>query len=199
MILLTKLLLAHLAGDFLFQPESWVLDKESKKHRSTRLYLHVLIHGVLTMLLVWDITFWFPALLIVISHYIIDLTKIVFQKPQNKNRWFAADQVLHLIVLVLVWLAWQNPSLSLKTIDTQTLLIVITGIIFLTNPSSIIIRTLISQWTPDTMYNLKSSLPDAGKFIGILERVLVFAFVLLHHWEAVGFLLAAKSVSALET
>ncbi|RTY96472.1 DUF3307 domain-containing protein, partial [Flavobacterium bomense] len=34
MIIFVKLLLAHLLGDFLLQPTSWVLDKESKKHRS---------------------------------------------------------------------------------------------------------------------------------------------------------------------
>ena len=33
MIIFVKLLLAHLLGDFLLQPNSWVLDKESKKHK----------------------------------------------------------------------------------------------------------------------------------------------------------------------
>ena len=32
MIVLVKLLLAHLIGDFLLQPTAWVLDKEAKKH-----------------------------------------------------------------------------------------------------------------------------------------------------------------------
>ena len=41
---------------------------------------------------------------------------------------------------------------------------------------------------------ISSSLPDAGKFIGYLERLLVLLFILYNHWEAVGFLLAAKSV-----
>ena len=31
-------------------------------------------------------------------------------------------------------------------------------------------------------------------YIGILERILVFVFVILNHWEAVGFLITAKSV-----
>lgn len=38
------------------------------------------------------------------------------------------------------------------------------------------------------------SLPNAGKYIGILERVLVFIFVVTGHWEGIGFLVAAKSV-----
>ena len=32
------------------------------------------------------------------------------------------------------------------------------------------------------------------KYIGILERVLIFVFILTNHFEAVGFLLAAKSI-----
>ncbi len=40
----------------------------------------------------------------------------------------------------------------------------------------------------------EKSLEHAGRYIGILERLFVFAFIVLNHWEAVGFLLAAKSV-----
>ncbi|MEP6794420.1 MAG: DUF3307 domain-containing protein [Saprospiraceae bacterium] len=40
MIILVKLILAHLIGDFLFQPHQWVMDKEEKKLESVRLYLH---------------------------------------------------------------------------------------------------------------------------------------------------------------
>lgn len=32
--LFLKILLAHLLGDFVFQPEKWVVDKMAKKQRS---------------------------------------------------------------------------------------------------------------------------------------------------------------------
>jgi hypothetical protein len=38
------------------------------------------------------------------------------------------------------------------------------------------------------------SLQNAGNYIGILERLFVFYFVISGHLEAVGFLLAAKSI-----
>ncbi|MGB1309494.1 MAG: DUF3307 domain-containing protein, partial [Oceanihabitans sp.] len=41
MILLIKLLLAHIIGDFFLQPEKWVIDKEAKKLKSFKLYLHI--------------------------------------------------------------------------------------------------------------------------------------------------------------
>ncbi|HEU0137872.1 MAG TPA: DUF3307 domain-containing protein, partial [Flavobacterium sp.] len=47
MMIFIKLLLAHLLGDFLLQPNSWVADKEQRKHRSIYLYLHTLLHGAL--------------------------------------------------------------------------------------------------------------------------------------------------------
>ncbi|MDX1768489.1 MAG: DUF3307 domain-containing protein, partial [Arenibacter troitsensis] len=48
MMLFTKLLLAHLLGDFLFQPTKWVVHKEANKMASKYLYLHILIHFGLT-------------------------------------------------------------------------------------------------------------------------------------------------------
>ena len=38
------------------------------------------------------------------------------------------------------------------------------------------------------------NLPNAGLWIGSMERVLTLLFILAGHFEAVGFLLAAKSV-----
>ena len=73
----------------------------------------------------------------------------------------------------------------------------ITALVFLTVPSSILIKTVISIWTPVTIEHSKlqtESLVNAGKYIGILERILVFVFILTNHFEAVGFLLAAKSI-----
>jgi hypothetical protein len=194
MTLLTKLILAHLVGDFILQPEKWVKEKELRKHRSLKLYLHVLIHGLVTMLLVWDISFWLPAAIIIITHYFIDLLKVNLQKPDTRVFWIIADQVFHLLAIGLVWYGWEHPTIPLENFHAGKMLIIITAIVFLTNPSSAIIKTFISQWTPDTIYTMAASLPDAGKFIGFLERLFVLTFVLHNHWEAVGFLLAAKSV-----
>jgi hypothetical protein len=194
LILLIKLILAHLCGDFLFQPDRWISEKEIKKHRSPKLYFHVLIHGFLTFLLVWDLAFWLPLCIIILTHYFIDLSKVAFQKPHNRKIWFALDQLLHLTVIFLIWFWWEQPSLSLASVKWETVLLFMTAFIFLTSPVSVIIKTAIAQWTPATIHTLDASLPDAGKFIGILERILVFIFVINHHWEAVGFLLAAKSV-----
>ena len=59
-------------------------------------------------------------------------------------------------------------------------------------PSSILLGTFIAKWTPKE--NDKNSLPNAGSWIGYLERVLILTFMLVGCMEGIGFLLAAKSV-----
>ena len=63
----------------------------------------------------------------------------------------------------------------------------------LTKPTSIIIKNIISIWTPENKTK-DNSLQNAGNYIGILERLFVFCFILIGHFEAIGFLLAAKSI-----
>jgi len=59
--------------------------------------------------------------------------------------------------------------------------------------SSIIMRVLLQNWDKDIDKENNKSLQSAGKFIGILERLLVFTFVILNQWSAIGLLIAAKS------
>lgn len=64
----------------------------------------------------------------------------------------------------------------------------------ITSVSAIIIKVFITQWSPESKKENDASLAKAGRYIGILERLFVFIFVATNHWEAIGFLLAAKSV-----
>src|SRR5690606_10247690 len=133
--------------------------------------------------------FWPYALLLALGHFCIDLAKSVFQTPLNKRRWFFTDQVLHVLLLVIIAMRIDGPIVFNTPSDEFWL--VFTGALFLTTPASIVIRTAISGWTPATD---AASLANAGNFIGILERLFIFGFVLSGHFEAVGFLLAAKSI-----
>ncbi|MEO6819893.1 MAG: DUF3307 domain-containing protein [Ginsengibacter sp.] len=194
MILLVKLLLAHLVGDFLLQPGSWVAAKEDKKLKAWQLYAHVIIHFLLIIVLVWDIHFILWALLLAALHLMIDIFKITRKKSANKSVYFFVDQGLHLLSIYLVWVWYGGVSLPLYLINDVRILSLITLFIFITIPTSIIIRVSISKWTPHTEDNYDSSLQSAGKYIGILERVLIVVFIIIGQWEGVGFLLAAKSI-----
>lgn len=191
-----NLILAHLLGDFILQPNSWVADKEKKKGRSIYLFLHVLIHIALTMLFLWDFNLWWVALIVGVSHLLIDVTKLSFQTAKTKRIWFFIDQIAHILVIVALSLFY-FPYFKLEDFFNRESLKIVTAIVFLTVPSSIFIKTIISIWTPITIDHSKiqtESLVNAGKYIGILERLLVFVFILVNHWEGVGFMIAAKSV-----
>lgn len=195
-MILIPLILAHLLGDFLLQPNSWVADKEKKKLGSIYLYLHVLIHMVLVMIFLWNIDLWWIAVIVGVTHFIIDGIKLSFQTAKTKRTWFFVDQLLHISVIAMLSVLY-FPYFRWEDFFNPENLKLITAAVFLTVPSSIMIKTLISIWTPVTFEHSKlqtESLVNAGKYIGILERLLVFVFIIVNHWEGVGFMIAAKSV-----
>jgi hypothetical protein len=193
MIIFIKLLLAHLLGDFALQPASWVADKEQKTYKSAYLYLHILIHGLLAWILSGISQFGIYAALLAIVHGIIDILKLTLQKPNTKRGWFIADQLLHLLVIVGIAVLWSGPDFSRYEID-QRFWIYAAAVVLLTSPASIIIKNVISVWTPEENGTKEADLQNAGKYIGILERLFVFFFIVTGHFEAIGFLLAAKSI-----
>lgn len=194
MILFIKLLLAHLLGDFIWQPNSWVADKEAKKHKSVYLYLHILLHGILAAILAGEIQFIPYAILIAVTHGIIDLIKLNFQKSTTKRTWFVVDQMAHILILIGILFLYENKTIELLWFGNQ-FWILITGLLLITKPTSIFIKTIISIWSPeDADSHIGNSLASAGNYIGILERLFVFGFILTGHFEAIGFLLAAKSI-----
>ncbi len=193
MTLFVKLFLAHLVGDFLLQPNLWVLHKEKHKIKSKYVYLHVLIHFLLILLLLWDLSYWGVALLIAVSHYVIDLLKL-YTSPLFKhgNIPFFIDQLLHVLVLYICAYYgnfWEHTITLSERIDWQ----LVAGAVFVSFPTAIIMGKLLERMSAQIELD-HESLPNAGKYIGIIERLFVFLFILLGKWEAIGLLITAKSV-----
>lgn len=192
-MLFIKLLLAHLIGDFILQPIRWVIHKEANKITSKYLYLHVLIHGALMMLLLWDVGYWKIVVIIMISHYFLDLAKL-YANPLFKNKTipFFVDQILHLVVLygcAYYGNLFDHTMHLLSLIDWP----LVTAIVFVTYPAAIIMGVLLEGMSKKIELDHKS-LPNAGKYIGMIERLFVLVFILLGRWEAIGLLITAKSV-----
>lgn len=195
MILLLKLLLAHLLGDFFLQPTAWVASKEKNKIKSIWFYFHLLIHAGLLALILWDWNFWGLILALTVTHGLIDLLKLFRQNPQSKPRWFIIDQVLHLISILVIWWIWEKPDFPFAPLFQNTkLLLIVFAVLFLTLPAGIVLANVLKKWSVDIQKEPNQSLENAGKYIGILERLFVFVFILTDHWEGVGFLITAKSV-----
>lgn len=194
MIILIKLLLAHIIGDFLLQPKKWVKEKEKKKLKSNKLYFHVSIHIVLTSIFLWDVSLWLIILTVGITHLAIDATKLSIQKKKTRRLLFFIDQLLHIAIIFCCYFIFIENTFILNNIVTESNLLLVTCLLFLTIPTSIIMKTIFLKWNISELTKNNQSLEDAGKYIGILERVLVFIFIIVGHWEAVGFLITAKSV-----
>jgi hypothetical protein len=198
--LLIRLLLAHFISDFLLQPKSWIEDKNKNKIKSKYLYLHIIVTGVVVVLALGDYKlFWEVVPVIVISHWLIDIGKLYLSR--QKTSGFLLDQFLHISVISGVFFYAAYPDGGSKVLDslisnyysTKTLLIIL-GYVLVSFPASVFISIFVKRWDLSSIFHSDSNLKDAGKIIGIIERLLILTFVLFHNYEAIGFLIAAKSV-----
>jgi hypothetical protein len=190
---LVKLLLAHLLTDFVLQPKSWVDDRSQKHFRSSKLYLHGLVTAAMAWALIgWQ--YWLVALVILITHTLIDGWKS-YQKPTLT--YFLADQILHLLVILICWYAlfirWEDVQQQFSAYQSNSRFWkTIAAFVFLTSPSGILIGQMTSQWR--SKIENAESLANAGKWIGMIERVIILVFVLFDQFSAIGLLVAAKGI-----
>lgn len=193
MTILLRLIVAHLIGDFLLQPAAWLEDKRRKKFRSIYLYIHGTLHGLLAYLFLAEWSCWYIPLLIALSHIFIDIWKL-HSKETTRN--FIIDQLLHLIVLIISWLIIQDQIIYLDEIlrhyfNEKNFWIYIMGYMVVIWPMRFIIALATNRWKEEIQ---NEGLIDAGKWVGQIERILILTFVIVNKFEAIGFLIAAKSV-----
>lgn len=193
-IFFLQLLLAHLLGDFIFQSQKMVERKKLHRHRGATFYLHLLIHLIVLLLaLKFDFQYWIGIGVIVLSHGAIDLLKLSFEGKVSVGKAFLIDQIAHLLVLLVVAYTYFPFSFSIDTIYDPKILLFLTALILVSYVAAILMKHLMGSWKVAEDKD-QDSLPYAGKYIGILERLFVFGFILLQQWEAIGLLIAAKSI-----
>ncbi len=195
-MLFIQLLLAHILGDFVFQPTSWVKNKLKFKIKSYKLYAHIGVHtALLIAIALLNQNFWLGFVIVIVTHYLIDLAKLYLHKKVKSNILFLGDQILHLFFLALATYITKPFEIDFSKIFTEQVLLLITAVLFIVFVAPILIQLIVKQWEPEKdKLDHKHSLKEAGKYIGILERLFVFMFVIFDKWEGVGFLLAAKSI-----
>ena len=196
-----SLLLAHIIADFYWQPTAWVNDKRRKSFRSRYLYVHVGMVMILSYVFLANWSNPFPALLIGIAHGLIDISKLHFDK-KGTAAWFAADQALHLLSIALTAVILtshlnveiENLKLWLQTPRTLALA---SGVLLCLSPVSFLVGILTRPWREELEKlapNADDNLANAGRWIGMAERILIFVFVMMAQFSAIGFLIAAKSL-----
>ena len=193
-------LIAHFLADYTFQKDNEAIDKNEKGFKSVFLKKHILLVFVFSWLLSFDLNFVFGSLIIAILHYIIDgFRPKINQNKHSSNYSFFLDQALHLATIVATtyfYFLFFKEQNYIDTNDSNAYFknssSIILVFLFCTKPTNIIIKEIMKSF--NVVFTHNDDLPNAGKLIGITERFLILIFMLINQFEAVGFLLAAKSI-----
>lgn len=194
-IILVKLICAHLCSDFIFQTDSISVGKHQSGIKGIGYQLiHCAIHAFFAYLFVAQWSFWQIPMFVFVSHFIIDMIKYRWFNKKSLTI-FLTDQLCHIAVIVSLWYILFNKGIGFEWIENASSINtwgILMAYILMLKPSSIFLSLFLDKWTPASPNT--QSLPNAGQWIGYIERILILTFVLIGSFEGVGFLLAAKSV-----
>lgn len=216
------LLAGHLTGDFVLQ-NAWLVNNKAQQQRWA--LFHVLIVVGVTWIFLGSISAWTAILPLALSHYIIDTVKIRLQKrfvPNTENpgspedratepvkfvsnrefTLFIADQLAHLISIILIWLSFRfwfdaipgSIWLELWGPLYSKVLLSISGFALGIWGLGAALEIQMAPLAREVPEDKRKGLKKGGRIIGLLERTLVISFVLAGKPEAVAFVVAAKSV-----
>lgn len=201
--LLILQIIAHLLADFIFQSDLWTRHKRRYGFRSGIIYWHIIIVFIISYLLSFQWEFVIPSLMISIVHLLIDGFKVKIGsikigriKPFQKLTFFI-DQFMH---FVIIWLAVElyaeyyciDPIVTIA-ISTHHLIIIL-GYLLCLKPTNILIREVFNIYSIKLDNQPTEDLLNAGKLIGNIERVLTLTLLLIGQFEAIGFIIAGKSI-----
>lgn len=203
------LLAAHAVADFALQPRDMVL----RKREPAMFAAHGLIVGLTAWaaLGAWSIAGFAAVALVVAAHLAIDAAKTygraVWPVRGTHARFtaFWLDQLAHLIsilaIAVLVPTAFAEGAwAALGPGEGRGVLAaaaVLAGFLIATRGGQFLIAEFMARFPlPETRdaADPNTGLVNGGAWIGLLERALTFGLVLAGRFEAIGFLIAAKSV-----
>ena len=178
------MILFHLIADFWLQPRSWVLHKKTNGIKSSKFIFHVLIAALLPVVFTFQLNLWWFVPVIFVSHIFIDFFKT---KLKNNIPVFLIDQFLHISVLCAFAYWGTNTEIS---VNTAVFWIYVSGFVLVTIPMGKITGMLL-----DSVMKKEEHLQlDVSVWIGIFERILIFIFIVVNQFSAIGFLIAAKSL-----
>jgi len=211
--ILIPLITGHILADFALQTDADVYQKD----KMGVLAKHGLRVGATSYVLLGIPGAWGLVLGVVVSHLLIDLWKLRWERGTELWR-FMVDQCVHILVIFLFsWAAsearfqfatsWWGAILGIGYYRALTLL---SGILVTLSMGSYVVEHVFLTLTESSVRNASSrpdaarklqegagfsmGLPDGGEVIGYLERGLILFFVLVGHPAGIGFLVAAKSV-----
>lgn len=176
-----NLLLAHYLGDFVFQTD-WMVRNRDKLWV---LSLHGSIHFVWMFILAGQLraTTWPFLLLIALAHISQDKVKndLTNRRPDLIGKAFIVDQVMHYAVIwAVTW--WIQGSRGPLSTPDKPMWVIVTITYLLATYVWFISERLFNLSDPDYLKNINNT-----KFSRMLIRAgLVSLFVLIQSWSAAG-------------
>lgn len=190
--LFLSLYLSHLIADYVFQTAKSCKDKAENRWRGIHLYIHSFIVAVLAWLASFDLSFWWCALAIGISHFFVDLWK---SYRKEGIEWYALDQLFHALVLAVVAYLWYGAKgWTMPSFLSLRMLVIAIAVLVCWRPANFFIKLMLKHFEVNIPDEKDSAHINAGALIGIMERWLILIFVSLGRFEALGLLVAAKSI-----
>ena len=205
--LFLNLLLAHVVGDFYCQTGQSCTGKREKGLLGMDLYIHAFVILVLSWLLAWSWSFWWAALVIGMVHLLIDASKAAVERnlkvggqPVHTTRYavwpFIIDQILHIALIAFVawwWLRYNDWS-QFAWLQTDWLGAVL-ALLLCWKPANLLTKHILRYCQVKVMQDQQDQTYfKSGALIGTIERWLIVFFMSIQQYEAIGFLVAAKSI-----
>ena len=186
--MLFLIMAAHLIGDFLLQPD-WLA--EQKKSKAWYLLLHAAFHGALAYIVFQAWGCWQLPCLVFVVHALIDTIK---KRAPDTAVAFVTDQAAHLAALSgIVWLLRTLIGPLAFAGIGYPIIVAAGGFAATVLGAGFFIGKFMKRLIECSGLEL-GGLQNGGRWIGQLERALIFAFVLVGYLEGIGFLVAAKSI-----
>lgn len=210
----------HFLADFYFQSGRMA---KRKRNSSFALLAHCVIYAIVmavfcgggliclgaisveSSIVVWAV--------ISVSHGVIDAVKVQIEKRgANQFALFSIDQILHLAIAIAsptiaIYIAGGDcySGNYMDPVITARIIAAFSTLVFIWKPCMVFIAMLLEQIEkdPDAISdegdNRNEMLADrqiaAGRWIGVLERVLVSMLTMASSFPAIAFVLAAKSIA----
>ena len=197
LLLLLRLMVAHLIADFLFPLDFLGKIRLEKNWKSGWLYAHGALAGVFAYIFAgfWN-AIWLPFVIFIV-HVLRDGFR---HKEKETTGSFLIDQLNHLIIILVCWISLANVNISeiveplVSGLSNVKFWILLLSYITIIWPTGVLIGKITEPWRNQIEKKSTQGLAKAGLWIGRLERILILTFVLLNRYEAIGFLIAAKSI-----
>ncbi len=189
------LLLAHVAADFPLQSDAMAAGKQTRRPGALALHMVIVAATASLLLAPRSAEALVPVLVLTALHLAIDLGKSLL--PAGRLGPFLADQGAHLLSLAGIAMLWPGlfaaglwGGIAGLSDWLPGVMVLAAGALAATMAGRHAVRLLMlphAGATPD-------SLPAGGALIGILERGLIYLFLLVDQPAAIGFLVTAKSI-----